>query len=125
MRKMLKAHDERKVKAKPNASNEHKEALPSYLLDREDQNQAKMLSSAVKQRRKDKAGKFAVPLPKVRGISEEEAFRVMKTGKSKRKGWKRMVTKATFVPECESTPISQDSSRSIQLTATISSSVYT
>jgi len=69
------------------------------LLDREDQNNAKVLSSALKQRRKDKAGKFAVPLPKVRGISEEEAFKVIKTGKSRRKGWKRMVTKATFVNE--------------------------
>lgn len=105
MRKLLKAHDERKVKTKPTNANEHKEALPSYLLDREDQNQAKVLSSALKQRRKDKAGKFAVPLPKVRGISEEEAFRVMKTGKSGRKGWKRMVTKATFVPECEYTSL--------------------
>ncbi|CAD6576020.1 MAG: Ribosome bioproteinsis protein [Cyphobasidiales sp. Tagirdzhanova-0007] len=99
MRKLLKEHDQRNVKTAPNKANEHKEALPSYLLDREDQNQAKVLSSALKQRRKDKAGKFAVPLPKVRGIAEEEVFRVMKTGKTKRKGWKRMVTKATFVDE--------------------------
>ena len=90
MRKLIKQHDERKVKAGPSDANEHKEALPSYLLDREDQNNAKVLSSALKQRRKDKAGKFAVPLPKVRGISEEEAFKVIKTGKSRRKGWKRM-----------------------------------
>lgn len=93
MRKLLKAHDQRNVKAAPSNANEHKEALPSYLLDREDQNQAKVLSSALKQRRKDKAGKFAVPLPKVRGIAEDEAFRVVKTGKTRRKGWKRMVTK--------------------------------
>jgi hypothetical protein len=73
--------------------------LPAYLLDREGQNDAKALSSAVKQKRKEKAGKFAVPLPKVRGIAEDEAFKVVKTGKSKRKGWKRMVTKATFVGE--------------------------
>ena len=96
MRKLLKEHDQRNVKTAPNKANEHKEALPSYLLDREDQNQAKVLSSALKQRRKDKAGKFAVPLPKVRGIAEEEVFRVMKTGKTKRKGWKRMVTKVRY-----------------------------
>lgn len=90
LRKLLKQHDERKVKAGPSNANEHKEALPSYLLDREEQNNAKVLSSALKQRRKDKAGKFAVPLPKVRGISEEEAFKVIKTGKTRRKGWKRM-----------------------------------
>jgi len=97
MRKLLKAHDQRNVKAAPSSANEHKEALPSYLLDREDQNQAKVLSSALKQRRKDKAGKFAVPLPKVRGIAEDEAFRVVKTGKTRRKGWKRMVTKVCTI----------------------------
>lgn len=102
LRKLLKQHDERKVKAAPTNANANREALPSYLLDREEQNQAKVLSSALKQRRKDKAAKFAVPLPKVRGISEEEAFRVIKTGKkTQKKGWKRMVTKATFVGECE------------------------
>jgi len=97
LRKMLKAHDERKVKTGPKDVNENKEALPSYLLDREDKNQAKVLSNALKQKRKDKAGKFAVPLPKVRGMAEEEVFKVVKTGKTRRKGWKRMVTKATFV----------------------------
>jgi len=99
LRKLLKAHDERKVKSGPSNVNENKEALPSYLLDRQEKNQAKVLSNALKQKRKDKAGKFSVPLPKVRGIAEEEMFRVVKTGKTKRKGWKRMVTKATFVGE--------------------------
>jgi ribosome biogenesis protein NSA2 len=74
-------------------------ALPTYLLDREGQKDAKSLSSAIKQKRKDKAAKYAVPLPKVRGIAEDEMFKVMKTGKSKSKSWKRMVTKATFVGE--------------------------
>jgi len=60
---------------------------------------AKALSTAVKQKRKDKAAKYAVPLPKVRGIAEDEIFKVMRTGKSKKKSWKRMVTKATFVGE--------------------------
>lgn len=57
------------------------------------------MSSAIKQKRKDKAAKYNVPLPKVRGIAEDEMFKVMKTGKSKSKSWKRMVTKATFVGE--------------------------
>ncbi len=30
-------------------------------------------------------------------ISEDEMFRVVKTGKRKKKQWKRMVTKVTFV----------------------------
>jgi ribosome biogenesis protein NSA2 len=38
-------------------------------------------------------------LPKVRGIAEEEMFKVIKTGKHKSKSWKRMVNKATFVGE--------------------------
>lgn len=98
MKKTIKAHEERDVKTK-DASALPEGALPAYLLDREGQNDAKALSSAIKQKRKEKAGKFAVPLPKVRGIAEDEMFKVLKTGKSKRKGWKRMVTKATFVGE--------------------------
>jgi len=75
------------------------EALPTYLLDRDGQRDAKALSSAIKQQRKEKAGKYAVPLPKVHGIAEDEIFKVVKTGKSRKKGWKRLVTKATFVGE--------------------------
>jgi len=36
-----------------------------------DNQDAKALSSAIKDRRKDRAAKYAVPLPKVRGIAEE------------------------------------------------------
>lgn len=39
-----------------------------------------------------------MPLPKVRGISEEEMFKVVKTGKkTNKKSWKRMITQPTFV----------------------------
>lgn len=105
MKKTIKAHEERDVKSKDSAALPEG-ALPTYLLDREGQNDAKALSSAVKQKRKEKAGKFAVPLPKVRGIAEDEMFKVIKTGKTKRKGWKRMVTKATFVGEVSSSSCS-------------------
>lgn len=98
LRKTLKAHDERNVK-QADDSTVPEGALPTYLLDREGQKDAKALSSAIKQKRKDKAAKYAVPLPKVRGIAEDEMFKVMRTGKSKSKSWKRMVTKATFVGE--------------------------
>jgi len=53
----------------------------------------------IKQKRKEKAGKWNVPLPKVRPISEDEIFKVIRTGKRKKKQWKRMITKVTFVPE--------------------------
>jgi hypothetical protein len=92
MKRRIKAHEERDVKSK-DASALPDGALPTYLLDREGQNQAKALSSAVKEKRKEKAGRYSVPLPKVRGIAEEEMFKVIKTGKHRSKGWKRMVTK--------------------------------
>lgn len=98
MKKTLKAHDERNVK-QPDAGSAPEAALPTYLLDREGQKNAKALSTALKQKRKDKAAKYSVPLPKVRGIAEDEMFKVIRTGKSKTKAWKRMVTKATFVGE--------------------------
>ncbi|OBZ68249.1 Ribosome biogenesis protein NSA2 [Grifola frondosa] len=98
LKKTLKAHDERNVKQK-DSSSVPDGALPTYLLDREGQKDAKALSTAIKEKRKDKAAKYAVPLPKVRGIAEDEMFKVMRTGKSKKKAWKRMVTKATFVGE--------------------------
>eukprot|EP01102_Stenamoeba_stenopodia_P001627 TRINITY_DN11468_c0_g1_i1.p1 TRINITY_DN11468_c0_g1~~TRINITY_DN11468_c0_g1_i1.p1 ORF type:complete len:157 (+),score=43.88 TRINITY_DN11468_c0_g1_i1:225-695(+) len=51
----------------------------------------------IKQKRKEKAGKWNVPIPKVRPLSEDEVFRVLRTGKRKKKQWKRMITKVTFV----------------------------
>lgn len=98
MKKTIKMHEERKTKQKTK-DNVPEGAVPAYLLDREGQSRAKVLSNMVKQKRKEKAGKWEVPLPKVKGISESEVFRVVKTGKTKRKGWKRMVTKACFVGE--------------------------
>ncbi len=60
---------------------------------------AKVLSNTIKQKRKEKAGKWEVPLPKVRPIAEEEMFRVLRSGKRMKKSWKRVITKATFVGE--------------------------
>ena len=56
-----------------------------------------VLSNTVKQKRKEKAGKWSVPIPKVKPITDDEMFKVMKTGKRKAKSWKRMITKVTFV----------------------------
>lgn len=96
MKKTLKMHEERNTKQKDN-DNVPEGAVPAYLLDRETQTRAKVLSNMIKQKRKEKAGKWDVPLPKVKGVSENEVFKVVKTGKTRRKAWKRMVTKATFV----------------------------
>ena len=53
----------------------------------------------VKQKRKEKAGKWEVPIPAVKAQSEADVFKVLKSGQTRRKGWKRMVTKMTFVGE--------------------------
>jgi len=96
MKKTISMHEERKNK------HEDKEpiqqgAVPGYLLDRENTSRAKVLSNMTKQKRKEKAGKWNVPLPKVRPIAEDEMFRVIRSGKRKANQYKRMVTKATFV----------------------------
>merc|ERR1719211_371813 len=98
MKKTIKAHQEKKTKGKKDAPAEEG-AVPAYLLDREHETQAKNISSMVKQKRKEKAGKFEVPLPAVKAQSEAEVFKVLKSGKTRRKGWKRMVTKVTYVGE--------------------------
>jgi hypothetical protein len=81
-------HDERKNKH----SNEDvipAGAVPTYLLDREGVSRAKVLSNTIKQKRKEKAGKWEVPLPKVKPISDDEMFKVLRTGvrKSTCCGW--------------------------------------
>mmetsp|Transcript_13493 Transcript_13493/g.46671 ORF Transcript_13493/g.46671 Transcript_13493/m.46671 type:complete len:261 (+) Transcript_13493:289-1071(+) len=96
MKKTINQHQEKDAKRK--ADDEvPKGAVPAYLLDREQTARAKVLSNSIKQKRKEKAGKWEVPLPKVRPIAEDEMFRVLKTGKRQKKSWKRLITKATFV----------------------------
>jgi len=98
MKKTLKMHEEKRTKQRKE-DKVPEGAIPAYLLDREGQNRAKVLSNMIKQKRKEKAGKWDVPLPKVRAQGDSEVFKVIKTGKTRRKGWKRMVTKVTFVGE--------------------------
>lgn len=97
MKKKIKAHEEKKVKKQTDKLEDG--AIPTYLLDRGIQSSAKVLSNMIKQKRKEKAGKWDVPIPKVRAQSDAEVFKVLKSGKTKRKAWKRMVTKVTFVGE--------------------------
>jgi ribosome biogenesis protein NSA2 len=96
MKKTIKQHEERDVKS--SAPQPTTVPQPEYLLDRSNATSAKAISSQIKQKRAEKAARFSVPLPKVRGISEEEVFKVVKTGKkTHKKAWKRMVAKPTFV----------------------------
>ncbi|CAA0822423.1 Ribosomal protein S8e family protein [Striga hermonthica] len=96
MKKTLAMHEESSTRRKVD-DDVHEGALPAYLLDRDETTRAKVLSNTIKQKRKEKAGKWEVPLPKVRPVAEEEMFRVIRSGKRKTKQWKRMITKATFV----------------------------
>lgn len=98
MKKTIKMHEERNTKQKKEEK-VPEGAVPAYLLDREEQSRAKVLSNMIKQKRKEKAGKWEVPLPKVQTQSERDVFKVVKTGKTRRKSWKRMVTKACYVGE--------------------------
>ncbi|XP_018333434.1 ribosome biogenesis protein NSA2 homolog [Agrilus planipennis] len=97
MKKKIKAHEEKRTKKDEGKVSEG--ALPVYLLDRNIQSRAKVLSNMIKQKRKEKAGKWDVPIPKVRAQADSEVFRVIRTGRTKRKAWKRMVTKVTYVGE--------------------------
>jgi ribosome biogenesis protein NSA2 len=98
MKKRIRAQEEKNVKSAAPSEPSSATPLPNYLLDRSQATNAKALSSAIKDKRSEKAAKFSVPLPKVKGISEEEMFKVVTTGKkTAKKGWKRMVTKPTFV----------------------------
>ncbi|KAI9694389.1 MAG: Ribosome biogenesis protein [Bathelium mastoideum] len=97
MKKQIRAKEEKNVKSSE-PTNDSQTPIPQYLLDRSNQTNAKALSSAIKNKRAEKTAKFSVPLPRVKGISEEEMFSVVKTGKkTAKKSWKRMVTKPTFV----------------------------
>ncbi|CAI8022573.1 Ribosome biogenesis protein NSA2 homolog [Geodia barretti] len=98
MRKKIKQHEERKTKNRRDDV-VPEGAVPPYLLDREGQSRAKVLSNMIKQKRKEKAGKWTVPLPKVRAVGEDEVFKVLRSGKRRKKSWKRMVTKVTYVGE--------------------------
>lgn len=98
MRKTIAMHEETEGRA-PNDDRANDGAVPAYLLDREGVSRAKILSNSIKQKRAEKAGKWSVPIPKVKPVSDDEMFRVQASGKRKKKTWKRVVTKVTFVDD--------------------------
>ncbi|KAF5519057.1 Ribosome biogenesis protein nsa2 [Colletotrichum aenigma] len=55
--------------------------VPHYLLDRNEPSATKALASSIKQRRNEKVARLNVTLPEVRGISEDEMFKVVITDK--------------------------------------------
>ena len=71
MKKTIALHEEKKSKKKE-AKPVPDGAIPAYLMDRQGESRAKVLNNMIKQKRKEKAGKWAVPLPKVRAMDEME-----------------------------------------------------
>lgn len=77
-----------RIKVKTEKDVEHsappsEDALPAYLLDREEVTRSKVLSNTLKQLRKEKAGKWSMPIQSVRPIADQEMFRVLRSGKRK------------------------------------------
>jgi ribosome biogenesis protein NSA2 len=97
MRKTIAQHNQRNNKHANDDDAVAQGAVPAYLLDRQGVSRAKVLSNTIKQKRKEKAGKWDVPIPKVKPVADDEVFKVLKTGAKRNKSWKRMVTKCTFV----------------------------
>lgn len=79
MQKAIKAHEKKKTDITVQEKKEG--ALPTYLLDRENVNRTKILSNMIKQKRKEKAGKWQTPIAKVKALSEGEMFQVIRSGK--------------------------------------------
>lgn len=94
LKKNIKISEAKSVKVHSEACTE---ALPAFLLDRGVNDQARELSSKIKQKRKEKAAKYTVPIAKVEGLSEADVFGVVASGKRKNKHWKRIVNRPCFV----------------------------
>lgn len=99
MRRKIRDHEVKSVTERNTVEKGPKNALPSFLMDRSDADRAKILSNSLKQKRKEKAGKWAVPIQKVKNVTEDEMLRAVTSGKRGKKQWKRMVNKVTFVGE--------------------------
>ncbi|KAI8165265.1 hypothetical protein K4K49_010711 [Colletotrichum sp. SAR 10_70] len=92
MRKPFEGLEERNIKTADDSL--PSDPVPHYLLDRNEPSATKALVSSIKQRRNEKAALFNITLPKVRGIFEDEMFKVVTTGKkTHQKSWKRIFTK--------------------------------
>ena len=98
MKKKIREHEE-KQKTEKVKDKGPKHAVPGFLMDRSEADRAKVLTNSLKQKRKEKAGMWPVPVPKVKQVGEDDMLRAITTGKKGKKAWKRMVNKVTFVGE--------------------------
>ena len=96
MKKKIRMHEEKQAKNKTPVDT-HKNALPAFLMGRSEVDRGKILSNSIKQKRKEKAGKWSVPIAQVKSLTENEMFQVIKSGKRGKKSWKRVINKVSFV----------------------------
>lgn len=94
LKKKIKLTEAKKTKVQVESRTE---AIPAFLLDRGINDQARDLTSKIKEKRKEKAAKYSVPIAKVEGLCEADVFGVVNSGKRKNKHWKRIVNKPCFV----------------------------
>ena len=99
IKKNIKLHNEKQITKREAKQTDGEWAVPAFLMDRSEAQRATVLSNTIKQKRKEKAGKWAVPIDKIKPIAEDDVLKVTTSGKRGKKQWKRMVTKATFVGE--------------------------
>jgi ribosome biogenesis protein NSA2 len=60
MKKLVKQHEEKDIEV--NTDEIKGGALPTFLMDREQATSSKILSNTIKQKRKEKAGRWSVPI---------------------------------------------------------------
>ncbi|MBA0607935.1 hypothetical protein Godav_020196, partial [Gossypium davidsonii] len=80
MKKTLAMHEESSTRRKVDDEVQDG-AIPAYLMDRENTTRAKVLSNTIKQKRKEKAGKWEVPIPK---LFDFELLYLFRSGQSQK-----------------------------------------
>jgi ribosome biogenesis protein NSA2 len=99
MKRTIREHEERGSQAKKEAKGGPDHPVPAMLMERQDADRQKVLANTIKQKSKEKAAKWSVPIPKVKMLPEDEMFRVQLSGKRKSGQWKRVIPKACYVGE--------------------------
>ena len=97
LKKTIKAHEEKSARTVARPAGDA--PLPAYLIDRGQPSAQKVLSNTIKEKRREKAGRWAVPVARVKALNEAEMFQVLRSGKRRQRAWKRVINKLTFVPE--------------------------
>jgi len=99
MKKKVKEHAEKQSQSKESRKSRKEEPVPVSFMDRDAADPGKVLTNSIKQKRKEKAAKWSVPIPQIKPMGEDEMFRIKKSGKRKTGQWKRVIPKVCYVGE--------------------------